>query len=327
VNANMETATTPEFKRISSFGPFGGWANHAEFPQQGRSALGNRFGFYAPGTPAMETVGQVLTTRVQANTAYRFQGWVIGGGNNIGKIPFEIGYANVDNDLSSWVSLNSTLIDVTGYPLWFETPGVTFTTGQATAGINKQLAIRFGSGGLDDIWFDNLQVTKQPVVMIRNADIENESTAQFGSINFFLPFGGWANHSQFPKPGNAGLGARFGFYAATTETVSQILPARFMPNRSYTFQASVVGGGNNLGRVPFQIGYASGNNDISSFKLLASNTVDTANINTWFIAPGVTYVSPPSGTPIGSQIIIRFGNSTANGFDDIWFDNLTLTVR
>jgi hypothetical protein len=326
-NATMESQSSSQFGPIANFGPFGGWANHAEFSLQERSALGVRFGFYSAGSPAAETVGQVLTTRIQANTSYRFQSWVTGGGNSIGRVPFEIGYANVDNNLNSWVPLNRAEIDVSGFPLWFETPGVTFTTGQSHPSVNKQLAIRYGSGGFDDIWFDNLQVTKKPVLMIRNANIETNASAQFGPIDFFLPNGGWALHSQFPKPGNAGLGTRFGFYQATNETVSQILPARFEPNRSYTFQAAVIGGGNNLGRVPFQIGYAAVNNNIFSFTLLASFTVDTGSIGTWFVPQGVTYTTPPAGIPVGRQIILRLGNFTHAGFDDIWFDNLTLTVR
>ena len=113
-NATMESNTTSQFGRIGNWGPNGGWALHSQFQKPGRFALGQNFGFYAAGTT--ESVGQVLSTRFQPNMNYRFQGWLVGGGNNIGRIPFEIGFANIDGSLNSFVLISRITIDVTGYP-------------------------------------------------------------------------------------------------------------------------------------------------------------------------------------------------------------------
>lgn len=164
-NADMETNATPQFGAIDGWGPNGGWANHAEFPAPGNGGLGLRFGFYSAGL--LETVGQIVAGEtLQANTTYKFWGWIFTGGDGLGTAPFQIGYAGTDDDLGSFVALATNAINIDAAAAWAEADGVSYTTGDAGAELGRQLIVRFGAGadgGATDIWFDNLQASAVPV--------------------------------------------------------------------------------------------------------------------------------------------------------------------
>ncbi|MGK3985993.1 M23 family metallopeptidase [Sorangium sp. So ce136] len=162
-----------------------------------------------------------------------------------------------------------------------------------------------------------------PPLTITNAQIEAVTTPQFGRIDGFGPYGGWALHSSYPRSGNSGLGQRFGFYSAgASETVGQVLSARFAANRVYTFRSFAQGGGDNTGTVPYEIGYASTDGVLSSFRLLARQVRSTGAA--WVKTSGVTYITGSTGAELGKQIIVRLGDGAAGGSSDIWFDNLEL---
>lgn len=161
-----------------------------------------------------------------------------------------------------------------------------------------------------------------------NAGIESNSSGQYGYITGWGPSGGWAYHSGFPKGNNSGLGASFGFYSAgTTEIVAQILTERFQAGTSYTFRSWAIGGGNNTGTVPYQIGYASTDGVLGSFVPLATNPIPLTGNTAWVLTQGVTHITGSSGPEIGKQIIVRLGDGSAGGSNDIWFDDFELTSQ
>ncbi len=164
--------------------------------------------------------------------------------------------------------------------------------------------------------------------LLQNGDMETHTTSQFGGISFWGPNGGWSFHSQFPRPNNGSLGSTFGFYSAgTAETFGQVTGVLIAPNRTYIFKSWAYPGVNDRGRLPYQIGYAAVPDSLSSFVPLATAVVDVNGRTSWFEAPGVSWRSPSSGAAIGKQLIVRFGSGANGGDDDIWFDNLTLTVQ
>jgi murein DD-endopeptidase MepM/ murein hydrolase activator NlpD len=173
---------------------------------------------------------------------------------------------------------------------------------------------------------DTATVTATSVVApsaLDNSGMETQSSAQFGSISGWGPNGAWAYHSQFPRNGNASLGTRFGYYSAgATETVGQLLSARFQANRQYTFRGYAQGGGDNTGVVPFQLGYAATDGVLSSFVLL--KTAGYAVGADWQLKDGAAYRTPLSGGPLGKQIIVRLGDGASGGQGDVWFDGLEL---
>lgn len=171
-------------------------------------------------------------------------------------------------------------------------------------------------------------VTVSAPLSLVNPGIESNSSAQYGFINGWGPSGAWARHSLYPRPGNSGLGANFGYYSAgTTETVGQLLTDTFAPNTTYQFSAYLFGGGDNAGIVPFQIGYAATAGSLASFVPLGTGLVNVTGATTWQRYVGVTYASGPSGAHLGKQIIVRFGSGANGGASDIWFDNLELARR
>lgn len=165
VNADIETNASAQFGAIDGWGPNGGWALHSGFPAPGNGGLGNSFGFYSAGT--LETVGQIVAGHtIQANTTYKFWGWVYTGGDGLGVVPFQLGYAATADDLSSFVGLATNAINIDAAASWAEVDGVSYDTGAAGAELGKQLIVRFGAGadgGATDIWFDNLQASATPV--------------------------------------------------------------------------------------------------------------------------------------------------------------------
>lgn len=161
LNADIETNVSDKFGGIASWGPRGGWADHANFAKPGNAGLGLNFGFYSAGTT--ETVGQITGEIIQANMTYSFAGWAQGGGDNVGVIPYQIGYAEVDGSLASFVPLATATYEVG--EMWMPLAGVTYTTGASGAEIGKQLIVRLGDGsvgGASDIWFDNFSASAVP---------------------------------------------------------------------------------------------------------------------------------------------------------------------
>lgn len=163
------------------------------------------------------------------------------------------------------------------------------------------------------------------VIALQNGDMESETTAQFGRITGWGPNGGWQNHAGTARRNADRLGTRFGFYSAgTTETVGQITATRFAANRQYVFNGWVNGGGDQVGKVPFQIGYAATDGVLGSFTQLQSKVIEVNA--SWAEATGVRYRTKGAGPEIGKQIIVRLGNGAAGGASDIWFDSLSLTT-
>lgn len=165
VNGDIENNSTGQFGAIAGWGPRGGWALHSGFPAPGNGTLGDEFGFYSAGLT--ETVGQIVAGHsIQANTTYRFWGWIFTGNDGLGTAPFQLGYAGTDNDLASFVALATNAINIDAAASWAEVDGVTYTTGDSGAEIGRQLIVRFGQGsdgGATDIWFDNLQASAEVV--------------------------------------------------------------------------------------------------------------------------------------------------------------------
>ncbi|MBJ6759796.1 hypothetical protein JGU66_03415 [Myxococcaceae bacterium JPH2] len=157
-NPDLETQATAQYGAIAYFGPNGGWASHTQFPKNNRSTLGDKFGFYAAGTT--EVVSQRLDIRFQAGKTYQFRSFAQGGGDNTSLLPYEIGYANTDNDSNTWVLLQRTTQYV--YADWVQTAGVSYTVPAGGAAVGKQVMIRFGPNGQSDAWFDNLTLTITP---------------------------------------------------------------------------------------------------------------------------------------------------------------------
>ncbi len=335
-NPDFEVQTFPEYGRMDGWGPSGAWSAHATHPTPGSANLGARYGFYAAGTT--ETVGQVLEARFAPQTTYTFKSQAIGGGDLSGRVPYQIGYTSTEGNLSTFVALKTQVIDVTGWTSWRPTAGVSYTTGAGGTEIGKKIAIRFGNGsagGYTDIWFDDVQVIAggteppppPPGALLANGDIEVTTSGPAGRINGWGPNGAWAYHNLNPVAGNTTLGARFGYYAAgTAETFGQLLALRIAPGKTYTFSSWAYGGVDRLGKLPYQIGYATIDGDLSSFVPLKTTVANLDGATAWAANSGVSYTSPPSGAGNGKQLIVRFGNAAAGGVSDIWFDNLTLTV-
>ena len=172
-------------------------------------------------------------------------------------------------------------------------------------------------------WASNAFADPIPLL---NADFESNSGTNVGDpLDGWMPNGGIADHATFARPNNGTLGAFFGFYSAgTTETVGQLTGEVYQPNLIYTFRGWANGGGDFVGTVPFQLGYAATDDDLSSFVELATTTYDVGE--PWADLAGVTYATGAAGPEIGRQLIVRFGDGAAGGASDIWFDNLSASV-
>ncbi|MBN1918035.1 MAG: PEP-CTERM sorting domain-containing protein [Verrucomicrobia bacterium] len=157
-------------------------------------------------------------------------------------------------------------------------------------------------------------------IVLDNWDIETNSSGQFGAIDNWGPNGGWAPHAGFFKPNNETLGLYFGFYSAgTTETVGQLTGEVITANTLYEFWSWAMGGGDDVGTLPYQIGYAATDGDLASFVQLATATYELGG--TWGQTAGVSYMTGLSGDEIGKQLIVRLGDGSVGGSSDIWFDN------
>ena len=157
------------------------------------------------------------------------------------------------------------------------------------------------------------------MISLDNWDIETNTSDIFGSIDFWAPNGGWADHASFAKPGNGSLGDYFGFYSAgADESVGQITGETILANTTYDFWSWATGGGNDTGTVLYQVGYVDDSGVDPAFVLLASNDVVLAG--TWVETAGVSYTTGTAGDEIGKTLWVRLGDG-APGESDIWFDN------
>lgn len=161
-NADIETNASGIFGDIDNWGPNGGWADHAGFAKPNNGTLGLTFGFYSVNND--ETVGQLTAEIIQANKVYTFWGWAQGGGNDVGEVPYQIGYADTTGDLASFVELATSSYSVGN--AWAELPGVAYSSGTAGPEIGKELIVRLGPGNVadpaEDVWFDNFQAEVVP---------------------------------------------------------------------------------------------------------------------------------------------------------------------
>ncbi|WAS91560.1 CHAP domain-containing protein [Nannocystis punicea] len=140
------------------------------------------------------------------------------------------------------------------------------------------------------------------------------------------PQGAWALHAGAnSRPNNDKLEARFGYYAAASETVGQILALNFEAGKTYTFKGHVNGGGDGTGKVPFQIGYVTNANDLSTFKELATALFPAGNA--WTAVAGVSHTVKAGDIAVGKRIAVRLGSGADGGTSDIWFDNLAVLVK
>ncbi|OJH38901.1 hypothetical protein [Cystobacter ferrugineus] len=105
-------------------------------------------------------MGQLIPAlRFQANKSYTFRSHAQGGGDNTGVVPYQIGYAAIDNTPSSFVALVTARIAVGAD--WV----LTFVAPASGVPLGKQVMVRFGQGsdgGVGDIWFDNLELRTMP---------------------------------------------------------------------------------------------------------------------------------------------------------------------
>jgi hypothetical protein len=139
-------------------------------------------------------------------------------------------------------------------------------------------------------------------------------------IPFWAPNGAWQFHNRFPRGGNGVLGRKLGYYAAgTTERFAQTLSDAFEARRRYCFRSTAQGGRDNVGVLPYQIGYID---DVGSFVVLRTRTV--AVDAQWRETAGVCH-DVASGPEVGRLITVGFGSAQDGGASDIWFDNLRVT--
>jgi len=161
-NKRMEINSTPQYGRLTSWEPSGWWANHRIYPRPNNQNLGQSFGYYSVGIAEM--VGQIIPGMVfQPGKTYTFKGWVNGGVDNTGVVPFQIGYAAVAGDLGSFQPLATVPVSLGN--TWFESTGVSWTSLTAGVELGKQIIVRLGNGAAGtptDIWFDNLKLIVYP---------------------------------------------------------------------------------------------------------------------------------------------------------------------
>jgi hypothetical protein len=164
------------------------------------------------------------------------------------------------------------------------------------------------------------------VIPLDNADIETNASALFGDIDDWGPNGGWADHAGFAKPNNDTLGLYFGFYSVNNdETVGQLTAEIIQPNKIYTFSSWAQGGGNDVGEIPYQIGYADTTGDLASFVELATSSYSVGNA--WEELAGVSYATGAAGDEIGKELIVRLGpGDVADPAEDVWFDSFSAEV-
>ena len=145
-------------------------------------------------------------------------------------------------------------------------------------------------------------------------------SAQFKPIPFWGPNGGWQSHRLFPRPGDAVLGRKAGYYAAgTREQFGQQLTSAFEPGRRYCFRSAAQGGRDGKGTVPYQIDYVDGDRKL----VLATRVVSVDGL--WRETDGVCHDVAAGAPEVGHPIWVGFGSGAYGGETDIWFDDLRVT--
>lgn len=162
-------------------------------------------------------------------------------------------------------------------------------------------------------------------VPLQNANIENNTSAPFGSIDFWGPSGGWADHASFTiGPGrlyDPSLLDFFGFYSVNNgESVGQLTSTIIVANTQYSFASWGQGGGNDVGEMIYEIGYADGG---GGFQLLASATYPVGR--DWEALPGAAYLTGGAGPEIGQALWVRLGPGSGATAEDVWFDSFVAT--
>lgn len=165
-NADFENNpnNSAQFSSVAPWGPNGAWAYHSGFARPGNELLGERFGFYSTGST--ETVGQLTTELILPDVSYSFRSFAHDGGSLGGAVPYQIGYAAVAGDRSSFVPLATNVVDITGTfsGAWVLTEGVSYTVGSVGPEIGKELIVRLGDasvGGASDVWYDNMSLERR----------------------------------------------------------------------------------------------------------------------------------------------------------------------
>jgi hypothetical protein len=143
---------------------------------------------------------------------------------------------------------------------------------------------------------------------------------QFSRIPSWGPWGGWQSHNLSSAPGNAVLGRKFGFYAATTERFRQTLGDTFEADRRYCFRSAAQGGRDDFGIVPYQIGYI----DDTGREIMLGTSIAIVGPR-WWQLDGVCHAVIAGSPEIGRRIWVGFGSALNGGTSDIWFDNLQVT--
>jgi len=167
---------------------------------------------------------------------------------------------------------------------------------------------------------------------LTNADFE--SGVLFASLDGWEPNGAQADHANFSRPNNGTLGAFFGYYSAGfsatggTEFVGQLSSLTFQANGDYNFAAWLNDGGSIGATAALQIGYLTDDSDDSTFVLLAEATYswDDFSDPDWVDFAGVNYSTGAAGAELGQGVYVRFAGVQGQDFNDVWFDNASLTA-
>lgn len=153
-----------------------------------------------------------------------------------------------------------------------------------------------------------------------NAGIEDNGSGIFGSIDFWGPNGGWADHASFSRPGNGSLGNNFGFYTVgNEEAVGQVTDVVFAEGTEYTFGSWGQGGGNDVGTMIYEMGYDDGG---GNFVLLGVSSYDV--FGEWQMLAGVSYTPGAGDAAIGQNVWVRLGLGSGGEAEDVWFDSFYL---
>jgi hypothetical protein len=145
-------------------------------------------------------------------------------------------------------------------------------------------------------------------------------SGQFKPIPSWGPNGGWQSHRLFPRPGDAVLGRKAGYYSAgTKEQVGQQLTDAFAPGRRYCFRSAAQGGRDDKGTVPYQIGYIDGDRKL----VLTTRAVSVDGF--WRETDGACHDVAAGAPEVGHPIWVGFGSGAYGGESDIWFDDLRVT--
>jgi hypothetical protein len=143
---------------------------------------------------------------------------------------------------------------------------------------------------------------------------------QFTHIPFWGPNGGWQSHLLFPRPGDAVLGRKAGYYSAgTKERFLQRLTDSFEPHRRYCFRSAGQGGRDDAGVLPYQIGYVGDDREV------VLGTRPIAVDGRWRETDGVCHDVAAAAPEVGHAIWVGFGSAADGGASDVWFDDLRVT--